>query len=115
MLVGGDSYCSFWVVELEAYLEAFLGLVGRYPISTFREECLKVEGGKGDTLLKFSHCHYLFVKVGNSHLPYSVFMFCFMFMLPCCCSTLCMVVGMLGKFENYVILVVFLSCLCLQF
>ncbi len=83
--MGGNSYCSFWVVELEAYLEAFLGLVGDYPISTFREECLKVEGRKErDTLLKLVHFHYLLVKVGNSHLPYSVFMVCFMFMLPCC-------------------------------
>ena len=84
--MGGNSYCSFWVVELEAYLEAFLGLVVCFPITTFREDFLKLEGRR-DTLLKLVHCHCLFVKVGNSHLPYSVFMFCFMFLLPCCCFT----------------------------
>ena len=47
--------------------------------------------------------------------PLFSFHVCFMLKLPCCCLNVCMFVGMLGRFENYVILDVFLSCLCLQF
>ena len=46
--MGGNSYCSFWVVELEAYLEAFLGLVGVVTQSLLLEKIfLKLEEGKG--------------------------------------------------------------------
>lgn len=69
-----------------------------------------------ETLLKFVHCHYLFVKVEKFSSPLFSFHVCFMLKLPCCCLNVCIFVGMLGRFEKHVIFLdVFLSCLCLHF
>lgn len=63
------------MVELKGYLEALRGLVEAVTQSLHLDRSFEDLRKEVGTLLKFFLFHYLFVKVRNSHLPYSVFMF----------------------------------------
>ena len=79
---------------------------GCYPISTFREEFLKIEARKGKL---YSNLFISIASLWRLEFSSPLFRFhsWFMLMLPCCCFNVCMFVGMLGSFENHVIFVWF--------